>query len=307
MCALKKRRRQTWSYSKEEPNIMDLLNKKVTHKAFGAGQIIDCTVNSIEVVFEEGTKKFVYPNAFQQHLVIEDALQSEMAEIVEHQVAIEKEQEAQKEQEAAKQKKMHALKVEHEKLMKNYKMHPAAQMVFDCDAVEQDEVFEEWKVFAGEIKSGKNKGMPSKPTRLHANSAILLTALAPGAKEEERRIIGMYMVKERFIGKTCTDGFIPAHSVYRIELSEEEADQMLFWNYYKDEKNESKIAWKSGKHRYFNNEWMARILKDVVGIQEDAVEQAAAMKFLMHFCRMNQLVMDDLQEAEGALTNKATA
>lgn len=280
---------------------MDLLNKKVTHQSFGDGQIIACTENSIEIAFAEDTKKFVFPDAFAKHLIIEPSMKDAIDELVQRQIAIETEKALQKEKEAEKQRKMYELKVEHDKLMRNYKMHPAAQIVFDCTVEEQTEVFKDWRIFAGEVKSGKNKGMPSKPTRLHANSAVLLTALAPNAKEEDRRIIGMYMVKERFIGKTCTDGFIPSHSVYKIELTEEESAQMPFWQYYTDEKNTSKIAWKSGKHRYFNNEWMARILKDVVGLKDDEAEQQVAMKFLMHFCRMNQLIMDDLQEANGTL------
>ena len=50
----------------------------------------------------------------------------------------------------------------------------------------------------------------------------------------------MYMVKERFIGKTCTDGFIPAHSIYRIKLSKEEADLAIcdFYKVYENGKTE---------------------------------------------------------------------
>ena len=70
--------------------------------------------------------------------------------------------------------------------MKNHKLHPASQMVFWCDTEEQNTSFSEWKVFSGVIKSGKNKGMPNKPIRLHQNSAVLLTAIDSRMPEKDR-------------------------------------------------------------------------------------------------------------------------
>ena len=206
-----------------------------------------------------------------------------------------------KEEEKKLQRKEQQLRLEHEKLMKNHKLHPESQMVFWCDTEEQNRSFTEWKVFTGVIKSGDNKGKPNKPIRLHQNSVCLLTARDSSMPEKDRRILGVYMVNEDFIGKLCEDGYIPAHSEYRLQLTEQESDQMLFWKYYVNEKSPHKMTWNTGKYRYFNNEWMAQILLDIVSLKSDTQEQELAQHFFEHFCRMNQIMKEELPEPNGAL------
>ena len=48
--------------------------------------------------------------------------------------------------------------------------------------------------------------------------------------ERDRRILGVFMVNETFDNKTNVNGYIPAHSKYRLRLSEQEAEKC--WNYY---------------------------------------------------------------------------
>ena len=166
---------------------------------------------------------------------------------------------------------------------------------------EQSKVFTEWKVFTGEIKSGNNKGKPKKPTRLYQNSVCLLTERDSSMPEKDRRILGVYMVNEDFIGKFCEDGYIPAHSEYRLQLTEQESDQMLFWKYYVNEKSPNKMTWNTGKYRYFDNVWMAQILLDIVSLKSDTQEHELAQSFFEHFCRMNQIREEELPEPNGAL------
>ena len=186
--------------------------------------------------------------------------------------------------------------------MKNHKLHPESQMVFWCDPEEQETLFSEWKAFSGVVKSGNNKGKPNKPIRLHQNSAVVVTAVDPDASEKERRILGVYMVNENFVGKLCADGYIPAHSKYKIELTEEEANKLHFWTYYTDAKSPEKVAWNTGKYRYFNNLWMAQILHDIVAMKSDPKEQELAQQFFKHFCKVNQITDQELPKPTGALT-----
>ena len=144
---------------------------------------------------------------------------------------------------------------------------------------EQNKVFTEWKVFSGVIKSGDNKGKPKKPIRLYRNSVCLLTARDSSKPEKDRRILGVYMVNEDFIGKFCEDGYVPAHSEYRLQLTEQESDQMLFWKYYVNEKSPEKMTWNTGKFRYFNNVWMAQILLDIVSLKSDTKEHELTQLF----------------------------
>lgn len=62
-------------------NSADLLNLKVKHKGLGIGVITEVSDNSLTVKFETKESKFVYPDAFEKFLVVENL--SVQAEIVE--------------------------------------------------------------------------------------------------------------------------------------------------------------------------------------------------------------------------------
>ncbi|WP_447402379.1 malate synthase [Lysinibacillus sp. fkY74-1] len=281
---------------------MNLINKKVTHKRFGIGSIVKHNDSSIEIHFASENKKFVYPDVFGNHLILHDKSDAKLLEeIIQKKEKERKEEELKKEEEKKQQRKNLALRLEHEKLMKNHKLHPSSQMVFWCDTNEQNSAFSEWKVFSGILKSGNNIGKPNKPSRLHPNSAVVLTAIDPKMPEKDRRILGVYMVKEDFVGKICEDGYIPAHSLYRIQLTEQESNQLLFWKYYINEKSPEKIIWKTGKYRYFENLWMAQILLDIVSLKSDSNERELAQQFFKHFCKMNQISAQELPKPDGAL------
>jgi hypothetical protein len=279
---------------------VNLINKKVTHKLFGIGSIVKHNDSSIEINFETENKKFVFPDVFGQFLTLHDKNDAKSLElIIQNKVKEQQEEEFKKEEEKKIQRKKHELRLEHEKLMKNHKLHPESQMVFWCDKEEQASSLSEWKVFSGEVKSGSNKGKPNKPIRLHQNSAVLLTAV--DSTETERRILGVYMVNEDFVGKLCEDGYIPAHSKYKLELTEEESNQLRFWKYYKDVKNPEKVTWNTGKYRYFNNLWMAQILLDIVSLKSDSNERELAQQFFKHFCKMNKISDQEVPKPNGAL------
>ena len=281
---------------------MNLVDKEVTHKSFGNGRIVKHNDSLIEIHFAKEKKKFVYPDAFGKYLILHDKTAANSLEKIIQEKELELEQlEQEKEDEKIQLRKEQELRMEYEKLMKNHILHSESQMVIWCEEEELRKVFSEWKVFAGEIKSGINKGQPKKPTRLYQNSVCLLTARDSSMPEKDRRIIGIFMVNKDFIGKLCEDGYIPAHSKYRIQLSEQESDQLQFWNYYHDKKSPQKISWNTGKYRYFDNVWIAQILRDIVSLKSDTPEQVLAQNFFNHFCKMNQINKEELPEPNGAL------
>jgi len=281
---------------------MNLINKEVTHKRFGKGNVVKHNDSIIEIHFATENKKFVFPDAFEKFLKLHDKNTANSLEKVLQKKIIERKKiEQEKEEELNRQRKEQQLRLEHAKLMKNHKLHPESQMVFWCDAEELDRVFTEWKIFTGVIKSGNNKGKPNKPIRIHQNSVCLLTTRDSSMSEKDRRILGVYLVNEGFIGKFCEDGYIPAHPKYRLQLTEQESDRMLFWKYYLNEKFPHKMTWNTGKYRYFDNVWMAQILLDIVSLKNDTQEQELAQNFFEHFCKMNQIRAEELPEPNGAL------
>jgi hypothetical protein len=249
-----------------------------------------------------GNKSFVFPDAFKSYLTLEDEMSNNLVR--------EMLQKKQKERniEEAKLEKIKVLELEEEQRilnmkthLKNLKIHPSSQAAFSCEPQDLNNIFTHWKVFVGVVKKGKNEGQPNKPIRINLNSACLLTKMDDNMSEKDRRIVGLYMVNENFIGKLCEDGFIPAHSNYRLRLSEEESEKMFFWNYYINEKYPNNMTWNSKKLRYFENICMAQILKDIFLMKSDPTEKLLAQNFFEYFCEINHIDKKELQNPNGAL------
>ena len=97
------------------------------------------------------------------------------------------------------------------------------------------------------------------------------------------------MVNESFSGNLKDDGMVPSHAEFRIELTHQEAEQMLFWNYYINKNHPDRTSWNSGKFRYFDNIWTAQIIKDIIGLRTDEEQIKEAENFLEYFRQMNAL------------------
>ncbi|MBU5468312.1 malate synthase [Virgibacillus sp. MSJ-26] len=278
---------------------MNLLNEKITHETFGTGNVVEQDENIITVDFEDGNRKFVYPDAFGKFISLKDedtakSLKKVISKIEEEKV--EREREEEREQQAlARIRQSQA-----GNRAKRPHIHENA-IVFWLDEEEQENVFADWEVSTGTVQSGKNKGQPNRPARLRPNSACLLTERASDIEEKERRILGLYMLTETFSGDVGAHGLVPAHAEYRIELTDEEAENMLFWNYYINKSYPDRMTWNSGKFRYFENIWIAQILKDIIAMKEDEEEIKEAENFLEYYCNLNALDVDDIPEKSGAL------
>src|SRR5699024_2834105 len=246
--------------------LVNLINEEITHKVFGEGNIVDHDDSIITVDFNEDIKKFVYPDAFGNFITLND-------------------------RDTAKSLKNILLKRTMEEEAQERKR----------DEEEQQSVFTDWQVFTGKVQSGKNKGQPNRAARVSPNSAGLLTARESDQPETERRILGLYMVNETFSGNLNDDGMVPAHAEFRSELTDQEAEKMLFWNYYINNNYPDRTTWNSGKYRYFDNVWTAQILKDIIALKTDEEQIKEAKNFLEYFCQMNVLDIDNIPEANGAL------
>lgn len=277
---------------------MNLINEEITHKVFGEGNIVDHEGSTITVDFNEEIRKFVYPDAIGKFIKLNDPNTAKTFMKI-----MTKREEELKEQERIREEAriQQELEEQRRERLKNLKIHESSQIVFWLDEEEQQHVLTDFAVSTGLIQSGKNKGQPNKAARLRPNSASLLTARGQDQAEEERRILGLYMVSETFSGDLSEDGMVPAHTDYRITLTEEESAKMLFWNYYINKSFPERIAWNSGKFRYYDNVWTAQILKDIIALRTDEESIKEAESFLEYFCRMNVIDIDNIPEASGAL------
>ena len=277
---------------------MNLINEEITHKVFGEGNIVDHDGSIITINFNEDIKKFVYPDAFGNFITLNDpntakSLKKVLLEREIEEEALERQLKEEKNRQASEQ-------IRKEKL-KNYRIHESSQIVFWLDEEEQQNVFTDWQVFTGKVQSGKNKNQPNRATRLHPNSAAILTARELNHPETERRILGLYMVNETFSGSLSDDEIVPSHAEFRIKLTDQEAEKVLFWNYYINNNYPHRTTWNSGKYRYFDNVWTAQILNDIIVLKTDEEQITEAKNFLKYFCQMNAIDIDNIPEANGAL------
>lgn len=190
---------------------MQLIGQAICHEIFGKGVVTGWDENILTVCFRDGGKKFIYPDAFSEHLTLHNsAMQREIQGLL-----IERAAEREAEQQAVQKER------ERKSRLRNLKISPISQAAFNITAEQETAVFSEWAVSAGTYLSGGSKGEPRIPDRLKPNSLCLLTKREMGTPERDRRVIGAFMVEEDFLGACCQNGIINAHPVHRITLPRE--------------------------------------------------------------------------------------
>lgn len=255
---------------------MQLTGQTVTHDVFGTGVVTAQKEHSVTVKFDEvGEKRFIYPDAFKKHLTMENQeAKGKMENLLE-------------ERREKRGEKLQALLEEQERQERihHFKISVNSQVAFAMEMEEQD-ALENWTVDTGEYLSGVAKGLPRVPDKMKPNSCCLLTQKPEGGEEEDREIIGVFMVPEDFFGEDCGDGVIPAHPDYRIRVPEEKP--LLFWAYAAGAKH--KPRWGSAAFKYISNKVVQRILFDLRESMADTEEAELAEDFYAYYNRINQLV-----------------
>lgn len=254
---------------------MEIIGETLSHTKYGKGVVTNKEDKIITVIFQAGEKKFHFPEAFEKHLIFKSEKKQQLIhELVDELVKKREEQEM-----AAMQKK------EQQERLLSLKVQPNSQAVFGFIANEKEQVFSTWTLSTGTYLSGKSKGQPRIPSKMQINSACLLTECPKREPEENRRIIGAFMVKDTFEGAQCLDGKIQSHEKYRIRLTPSE--ELLFWNYFADD--EKKNRWGTSEIKYFSNKTMQKILQDMTAAAASREQQMALEDFYQYFLKINKL------------------
>lgn len=254
---------------------MQLIGQAVRHNIFGKGIVTECSNSRITISFSAGEKKFIYPDAFIKFLTLKNrTMQMKVQNLLDEIAAVEKE-------------KVHAEKREQEKeyLLRNMKISPCSQAVFHVAPDQREDVFSSWSISSGRYIKGSSKGEPRIPKRLKPNSMCLLTECEEREHEEQRRIIGAFMVQEDFLGRYCLDGRIKAHPMYRLRLPKE--CQMPFWTYAAQKPEEKR--WGKAVLKYITNEIGERILFDMSRLPLHENDQKCAEHFYHYYCKLNRI------------------
>ncbi len=254
---------------------MQMVGQAVEHSTFGQGTIIQCSDSIVTVSFPTGDKKFEYPDALTNFLILKNkSAQDEINAICSK---LRKARSAQKQAIHEEQ--------EHRERFRALKITPNSQAAFNLNFNDLDDVFSSGAISTGCYLGGNSKGKPRIPSKMMPNSACLLTGCAPDALEKERRILGAFMVKDDFWGGTCENGLVACHDRYQARLNPDKT--MLYWDYF--DRSDALPRWGNSAFKYFPNITMQRILLDMKEAAHSAGEATALQEFYQYFCEINRL------------------
>lgn len=272
---------------------MDLINKSVRHKIFGKGTICELNGNTVSAQFDSGIKKFVFPDVFRKHLMLnEKVCKKYVDDIIKEQ-----------DQKARLKRQKRAAEAEKRKRIESLPLHPKSQAAFGFIDNDRNDVIDSRTILSGKYRTGDNRGKPRIPTRICPNSVCLLTFRDEKDLEENRYIWGAFMTKEDFIGSECRDGIIPAHDKYQVFLNDDDSKKLKFWPYLKDETKGKTIRWGSVEIKYFSNTTMACILDDILKMNQKTKQKQLCKEFLDHFCKLNKIDKNNISELKRELEN----
>ncbi len=263
---------------------MQLIGQAIRHETFGKGIVTGCNQNILTVCFPEGDKRFLYPDAFaRHHLILRNQEMQDQIQTLLLTKAAEKrniQQAMQKEQE----RKVH---------LQHMKISKTSQAAFNIEEGQLNALFSEWIIPTGTYVSGASKGEPRVPSRMKPNSLCLITNRGANEPEAERRILGMCMVRDDFIGSSCRNGQIDAHPVYRFTLKKEE--QPLFWPYFCEKTD--RPHWGNASLKYFSTEIAEKILFDLRACWTAPGHSPESGTFYQYFCMVNRLPARNEEES----------
>ncbi len=258
---------------------MDIVNKSVRHDTFGTGKISDLKDEIISVRFNSAVRKFIFPDAFKEHLILTDKKSRQYVdEILE---------ESERERQITIKEEI--LESEKRKLFGSLPLSDNSQAAFAFNYNNRLKTEESRCVSSGIFRSGNSRGLPRTPSRIYPNSACVLTYRDKHEPEETRYIWGVFMANEDFVGPECSDGIIPAHDKYWIVLSDDECKKFSFWKYFSDSRNNESLKWGSVELKYFSNVTMSQILHDIFELRRRTDQRQLCEEFFDYYCELNKI------------------
>lgn len=166
----------------------------------------------------------------------------------------------------------------------------------------ESQMLKNWTAYAGFGLTREKKRNPMTLRKVRRNGLSILTSREPYAPEKERFIFAVFLIGEAFEGDYHSEGYVKASSKYRISLTQEEAGNLLFWNYYHNETSPENPAWSQKLHRYISNVTAASILYDIWKVKTGTEDEVPAKEFLDYFCKVNAVDQSLLPVRDGALS-----
>ena len=163
----------------------------------------------------------------------------------------------------------------------------------------------DWKVQIGANKAeGARKGRHRKISRDVTSGLGILTALLPGRQEGERAVFGVFIVdKSVECDANGAEGFVQCTTEYKLQLSPDEAQKILFWNYFFCAEAPNAMRWKR-QYRYLDDMQCAQILRDIAAVKAGTADEARAKEMLYQYCESKGIFYSVIPKNCGALTRR---
>lgn len=248
-----------------------LVGAAVRHRSFGSGVIEGLNRDVLTVSFSQGRKKFIFPDAFEQFLRVEDKdVNSELERFL-----------ARRRGKAqAKRQELHR-RDQLRRRIREMKVLPASHAAFDLNAEQVRECLEKGSVPTGVYLSGYSKGSPRLAVRINPNSLCFLTALPKGSPESERRVLGAFMAAGDFFGQQSQAGLVRAHERYILAVGPDKAPRL--WDFFAPEERPERFG--RVPFRYLDVNGAGRLLEEL--LKECRGEKAE--EFMAYFKKLNKI------------------
>ena len=170
----------------------------------------------------------------------------------------------------------------------------------------ESRMLRDWKANAGIVQTGERKGMPMRLLSVQPNSLAVLTTRRPFSSDDTRFVFAVFLVDESHTGDFLEEGYVTTHSKWKISLTPQQTNKILFWKYYSNKNAPQKMVFGSGLHRYLSDYQAAQILRDIIDVKSDPEEQQFAQQFFLHFCTINGLNPNEIPSPSGPLAKSST-
>lgn len=299
---------------------MELLNLKVKHRKFGEGVIISNDNDKVIVHFPDinSDKKFVYPDAFEKFLQIDDKCVEESAKqgIAKMQEEIKEKQEEKKkkeEQEKIKRLEEELLqefivanqskieKTSHKRKKVPIKKYSNIALKKDMsEAILEEEAADILKEGRISITFQDKKKEINQWLDQTKGTFGIITSVPLGENESARMISGIFMTTS-FHMESEDGGNIILNNQYKIALTLEEMKKIKFWEFYFNPEEPTAIKFSGEDYCYFSDNQAAQILLKIYEVKENEKEKQLVGACLDYFCKVKRLDLCKLEKAEGPL------
>lgn len=150
----------------------------------------------------------------------------------------------------------------------------------------ESRLLRDWVASAGRHQSEKRNDKPIKMTNARVNRLCVLTTKEASELENERKIFGAFVISEVEVGDEKVEGNVHAHAKYRIDLTQEEANQVRFWTFHKNKSKPEIPFWGSGLIRYITDAQSINILKAMREATQDPDKKAQIFDMIEYYCKV---------------------